>query len=268
VTPWDDYFCFMKQLFRAAVVLAFYFNTGHAQTRLSKLALLPKQEYRILGSDVISIDTLILGDSSRLVLNPQAKTNIINVALAIIGKGCVIYGKGEKGESGKRGRDGATQRAPCSNGSDGSESSTGVIGKDGLNLFFYFSKVKISGSLQIDLTGADGGNGGVGGDGGDGGSGTSVCKGGNGGNGGRGGNGGAAGAGGSLFINCKKCPDIHSLKDQLIIKNYGGFGGLGGNGGSGGQAGFGRLGGKNGKRGMPGMQGAPGKKGAVTLEQK
>jgi hypothetical protein len=76
-------------------------NTVFSQIRLDKLEILPKQEYKIAGSDVVVVDTLIMRDSSRVFLNRDAKENIINAKMVIIGKGCVINGRGKSGLTGR-----------------------------------------------------------------------------------------------------------------------------------------------------------------------
>jgi hypothetical protein len=167
-------------------------NTVFSQIRLEKLEILPMQEYKIAGSDVLVVDTLIMRDSSRIFLNRDAKENIINAKMVVIGKGCVINGRGKSGLTGKVGAAGNRQNAPCRNADAGKDGEIGKSGSDGLNLSFYSNQLKIEGSLTIDLNGGDGGNGGRGGKGGDGGPGTKLCKGENGGDGG---NGGQAGLG-------------------------------------------------------------------------
>jgi hypothetical protein len=245
-------------------------NTVFSQIRLDKLEILPKQEYKIAGSDVLVVDTLMMRDSSRIFLNRDAKENIINAKMVVIGKGCVINGRGKSGLTGKVGAAGNRQNAPCRNADAGKDGEIGKPGSDGLNLSFYSSQLKIEGSLTIDLNGGDGGNGGRGGKGGDGGPGTKLCKGGNGGDGGNGGNGAVGGNGGKLQMTCKTCTDLYTIQGtKLVFKNYGGFAGSGGIGGIGGQAGLGSAkDGKNGKRGIAGLDGVAGKPGAFTIEQK
>jgi hypothetical protein len=240
-----------------------------AQIRLDRLEILSKQEYKIIGSDILVVDTLVMRDSSRIILNQDVKENIINAKMIVVGNGCVISGRGKNGMPGKTGTVGRGQNAPCRNGEIGKDGEDGKPGYNGLNLSFYINSLKINGSLTIDLNGGDGGGGGRGGRGGDGGSGTQVCKGGNGGNAGNGGNGGSGGNGGMVKITCKTCTDLYTLQGtKLLFKNYGGFAGAGGIGGIGGQAGLGPQDGKNGKRGIAGLDGIAGKAGAFTIEQK
>ncbi len=263
------YFCWMIRFLLSTVLLALLASGCWAQIRLEKLEIAAKQSYKITGSDIIVVDTLIMRDSSRIYLNPEVENNIINAKVLIAGKGSTIIGRGTNGKRGAHGIHGANQNAPCRNGEDGMTGGNGSAGKNGLNVSLYVGLLRINGTLIIDVNGGDGGDGGKGGRGGDGGSGTRVCRGGNGGKGGNGGNGSTGGNGGNVLVNCKNCQDLHLLNGhQLIIKNYGGFAGTGGDLGSGGRAGLGsKQDGKNGARGVSGEQGSPGKTGIVTLEK-
>ena len=245
-----------------------YFSS--AQIRIDKLELSAKQEYFVKGTDVLVIDTLIMADSSRIILNREKKENIINVKVGIFGRGAKISGHGGDGDNGKPGLNGINQTAPCRVGDDAGSGSNGVRGKNGLNLSLYVGSLIIKGSLIIDLNGGNGGAGGNGGRGGDGGAGTRVCQGGNGGVGGLGGDGANGGNGGNLLMTCTQCPDLHLLQDdRLFIRTYGGFAGTGADGGAGGSAGLGpTIDGKNGSKGLPGINGEAGKRGAVNFEKK
>jgi hypothetical protein len=237
-----------------------------SQIRLTKLVLEPKEKYSILGSDILVADTLVMRDSSIILLNPIKKDKFIHIKVMLVGIGCLIKGHGKNGTNGKPGEDGLTQPAPCRDGLPGKDGHSGEPGKDAINLSIYLTNLRITGSLTIDLNGGDGGDGGKGGRGGDGGSGTRVCAAGNGGEGGNGSSGGDGGQGGTLKISCKQCPDFHLLMgEKLIVKNYGGFGGVGGDGGFGGQAGLGVIDGKNGKRGIEGKRASQGKTGFINL---
>lgn len=251
------------------IVLSVFSLAASAQIRLEKLELSAKQSFKITGSDILVVDTLIMRDSSRIYLNPSIKENIINAKVLIVGKGCTIDGRGQKGNKGNTGQAGTRQSAPCSAGGDGGNGANGTPGKDGINLSLYIGSLKINGSLTIDLNGGDGADGGRGGKGGDGGAGTRVCRGGNGGKGGNGGNGSNGGNGGKMLVSCKACSDLYLLQNhQLFLKNYGGFAGTAGDFGSGGYAGLGpKLDGKNGTRGLPGQNGAAGKLGIISLEK-
>ncbi|MBS1506919.1 MAG: hypothetical protein JSS79_09745 [Bacteroidetes bacterium] len=251
------------------VLLLFSFSISQAQIRLNKLVLQPKERYKILGADILVVDTLVMSDSSSIILNPLKKDNFIHAKYLSVGKGCSIVGNGTHGVKGRAGEPGLTQSAPCRNGTSGKDGLPGDSGRDALNVSLYTSILKIHGSLTISLTGGDGGDGGRGGKGGDGGSGTRVCPAGDGGNGGDGARGGDGGHGGSASINCKQCADLHLLMgEKIVIKNYGGFGGQGGDGGFGGQAGLGPVkDGRNGQRGKEGEHANQGKTGLVNLSQ-
>ena len=264
----DHYFYKMNRIVGSILFIIFVQNISFAQIRYERLEVKAKQSFTITGSDILVVDTLIMRDSARIILNPAIRENIINAKVAIIGKGCIIFGKGAAGEQGKVGIIGIRESAPCRNGGNGSDGLNGNVGKDGLNLSLYLGTLKIKGSLIVDLNGGDGGDGGRGGRGGDGGSGTRVCRGGNGGDGGNGGNGSTGGSGGNATIICKTCSDLHLLNGhQLLIKTYGGFAGTGGEGGSGGQSGLGPTqDGRNGKRGIAGSNGVVGKTGIISFE--
>src|SRR6478735_7318946 len=105
-----------------------------AQIRLNKLVLEAKEKYQILGSDIIVVDTLVMNDSSSIVLNSLKVDNFIHAKIASFGYGCAIYGYGKNGISGRQGESGATQSAPCRNGAPGKNASAGERGKDAVNL--------------------------------------------------------------------------------------------------------------------------------------
>ena len=246
------------------ILLIFAAAQGFGQIRLDKLEIKARQTYTIEESDVLVVDTLIMRDSSRIVLNKEKSENIINVKVLIVNRGAQIIGNGANGEAGKVGANGVRQNAPCRVGGNAAEGATGGNGTGGLNLSLYVNQLIITGSLTINLNGGNGGTGGRGGRGGDGGGGTRVCRGGNGGAGGNGGN------GGNLDMRCTRCQDLHLIQGhQLIINNYGGFAGVGANGGTGGLAGLGpNQDGKNGEKGLPGANGVAGKQGIIRFEKK
>jgi hypothetical protein len=257
----------MSRVVFTTLSFCFFVSICAAQIRLNKLVLEAKEKYQIIGSDIMVVDTLVMNDSSSIILNPSKLDNFIHAKIASFGKGCAIYGHGINGAVGKHGENGAAQSSPCRNGAFGKNAFSGERGKDATNLSLYLNVMKINGSLIVNLNGGDGGKGGIGGRGGDGGSGTRVCAGGDGGSGGNGADGGDGGNGGAFSISCKQCPSLHLIMgDKLIVKNYGGFGGVGGDGGVGGQAGLGPLrDGKNGQRGTEGKHAVQGKVGLLTL---
>jgi len=243
--------------------------SGFSQIRMTTLSLKQKEVFEIQGTDILVVDTLIMRDSSSIVLNSSKKDNFIHAKTTIIGIGCKITGKGSSGRIGKIGKKGLSLSAPCRSGTDGDNGTDGTSGRDGVNLSLYLTNLKVNGTLTIDISGGDGGDGGQGGPGGDGSQGTKVCQGGDGGNGGSGGNGGNGGKSGALTINCKQCPDLHLwMGERLIIINFGGFAGLGGDGGLEGQRGLSSLkDGAQGKRGSTGKDGEAGKPGAISFER-
>ncbi|MCW5912489.1 MAG: hypothetical protein KIT62_15580 [Cyclobacteriaceae bacterium] len=240
-----------------------------AQIRLDKLVLEPGKSFLLEGSDIIVVDTLVMGDSSHIILNRSKTDNFIHAKIARIGKGCTIDGSGKRGDDGATGAAGADQPTPCRQAYSGADGEYGHNGENGNNLFIYSDDIQINGSLIINLNGGNGGRGGDGGNGGGGGPGTRVCPGGDGGQGGSGMRGGHGGDGGNLSIQCKRCPDLQIWTgSKLYIKNYGGIGGEGGNAGRGGLAGLGPLrDGRNGTRGVRGEEGQPGKSGSVNFNR-
>ncbi|MBX2913925.1 MAG: hypothetical protein KF856_01505 [Cyclobacteriaceae bacterium] len=240
-----------------------------AQIRLDKLVIQRGQQFRIEGSDILVVDTLVMADSARIILNSAKSENYLHARIARIGNGCLIDGRGKRGEDGKAGVSGADQPTPCRQANPGQDGEYGQDGLNATNLFIYSDELIIEGSLTINLNGGNGGKGGDGGNGGGGGPGTRVCPGGDGGQGGSGMRGGNGGHGGNLTINCKRCPPIQVwLNSKIHIKNYGGVGGEGGKAGRGGLAGLGTMrDGKNGLRGALGEEGQSGKTGITTFNQ-
>lgn len=241
-----------------------------AQVRVSKLVIKPKEIYNLSQSDILVADTLIMMDSSRIVLNKLKPENFIRIKVARFGNHCTIDGAGVDGQPGRNGTPGITPTGPCLNGSPGRHGTRGLDGTRGINLFMYLERVTIRGQLIIDLTGGNGGRGGDGGNGGGGSPGTLHCNGGNGANGGNASKGGNGGNGGVLTITV---PRPQLLKDlviskKIMVKNAGGGGGLSGKGGYHGGAGLGPTK-KNGKDGEPGADstnGVSGELGSLVIQ--
>lgn len=224
-----------------------------AQVRISKLLIKAKETYVLTESDILVADTLIMMDSSTLVLNKLKRDNFVHAKLAIIGNHCTIDGRGVNGKPGKNGKDGTTPSGPCLDGSPGRDGSKGLDGTHGLNLFLYLETIKIKGKLIVDLTGGSGGRGGNGGMGGGGSQGTIHCIGGNGSNGGNAGQGGNGGNGGVLTLNSKKTPTANQwIGNKIVVKISGGVSGPSGRRGYHGSAGLGPSK-RNGKDGEPGL---------------
>lgn len=246
--------------------LVSYFVSG--QIRLEKLELLKKQVYTIEESDILVVDTLIMRDSSKIVLNYLKQENIITAKVLVVGAGCSIIGSGVNGPHGKIGVAGYSITAPCQIGEDARNGYNGLPGVNGLNLSLYLGKVIFDGSVTINLNGGDGGSGGTGGKGGIGGSSTKFCSSADGGKGGNGGNGANGGKGGNLTLKCVECPELYLIQDDhLFIRVYGGFAGNAGDGGKGGFRGNGKGNSKNGLNGRPGLKGQEGKRGTVVYSR-
>ncbi|MEJ7643103.1 MAG: hypothetical protein WKF87_00785 [Chryseolinea sp.] len=243
-----------------------------AQVRVSKLVIKAHEVYTLQNSDILVADTLIMMDSSRLVMNKLKPENFLRVKVGRFGKDCVIDAKGVNGQQGRSGVNGVTPTGPCLNGTPGKGGTKGLDGTRGINLFVYFERVTIRGKLTIDVSGGNGGRGGSGGNGGGGSPGTMHCNGGNGANGGMAGPGGNGGNGGYLQIHI---PKPQTFKDLILAKKVvvqvgGGTSGASGRGGYHGAAGLGPSK-KNGKDGEPGpynKAGISGEKGSMVIQIK
>jgi len=247
---------------------------SQGQVRLARLVLKAGEVYEMKGTDILVIDTLIMYDSSRIVLNHLVRDNFIHARKAIFHSGTIIEGKGVHGLRGRNGRSGTSPSTPCGSGGSGYAGTEGTNGGHGLTLSLYLSDVVMKGTLMIDVSGGDAGDGGMGGPGGGGGPGTRLCAGGNGGNGGMGSNGGVGGDAGSVNFIAPRIPELRSfLGEKIIVRNYGGNLGLGGDGGPGGYAGLSPVGnpkmdGKKGRKGIKGKDGVPGKSGSINFLDK
>ena len=258
----------MRRLFLLALLILPI--TVVAQVRVGRLVIKKKEVFQLQPSDIIVADTLIMMDSSRIVLNRLKPENFIRTKVAIIGKHCFIDGKGVKGSNGKSGLPGKTPLGPCRDGSPGRNGGRGLDGTQGVNLFLYIDEVIVNGSLVVDLSGGNGGDGGNGGEGGGGSPGTLHCNGGNGGLGGNAGGGGNGGNGGTLTIGGLDAELIRSMMGMKIIVNtLGGNNGFGGFHGYGGSAGLGpsKMDGKPGDDGKDGERGRAGNNGNIQYEQ-
>lgn len=241
-----------------------------AQVRVTKLVIKAKETYSLSQSDILVADTLIMMDSSSIVLNKLKGENYIRVKYARFGNYCTIDGKGIDGKPGRNGINGVTPTGPCINGSPGKDGTRGLDGTKAVNLFLYLQKVVIKGQLIIDLSGGHGGIGGNGGNGGGGSPGTRHCNGGNGANGGTAGQGGNGGKGGTLNVTLPTPQDFRDfvLANKIVVKNMGGNAGPSGKGGYHGSAGLGPSK-KNGKDGEPGpynSSGISGENGSLFVQ--
>lgn len=246
--------------------------TTLGQVRVSKLVVKSGEVYSLSPSDIVVADTLVMMDSSRIVLNGLKRENYIRVGVAILGNHCVIDGEGIHGKAGQQARaHGIPDGGPCQTGLAGRNGLRGLDGGPGIDLFLYIDKIRSSGRLTIILSGGNGGDGGNGGNGGGGNPGTVHCHGGNGGAGGSGGQGGHGGNAGNLTIGGNDRVMVQSLVgNQIVVLNRGGSYGYGGTGGVGGPAGRGpnRKNGKAGAHGINGHNGHAGYRGTIRFEDR
>src|SRR5579859_1853232 len=103
----------MCRLITLVLLFNLFVSLGWCQIRLNKLVLEPNEKYQISSGDILVVDTLIMQDSSFIILNDKRSDNFIHAQIASIGRGCVILGLGINGLSGKAGDNGLTQSAPC-----------------------------------------------------------------------------------------------------------------------------------------------------------
>lgn len=240
-----------------------------AQIRVTKLVIKPNESFSLEQSDILVADTLIMMDSSSIVLNKLKRENFIRAHVAVFGNHCSIDGHGIDGKPGRNGVSGSTPIGPCQDGTPGRNATKGLDGAPGVNLFLYLENVTLKGTLIINLSGGNGGRGGNGGNGGSGSPGTVHCIGGDGANGGNAGQGGNGANGGTLTLSSKKYPDIQEwIGNKILVRNAGGIAGAGGRAGYHGSAGLGPSR-KNGKDGQPGTEsfsGITGIRGTITFE--
>ena len=257
------------QKFVLVIALQCFSVLSFAQVRVSSLIIKKNEVYKLDPSDIIVADTLIMMDSSRIILNSLKPENFIRAGVVIIGKNCSIEGKGANGLRGRDGLAGNSPIGPCKNGVAGRNGGRGLDGTPGIKLFLYIDKINSFGSLTIDLSGGSGGDGGNGGPGGGGSPGTNHCIGGNGGNGGNAGAGGNGGDGGLLTLGGKEAREIRrKLGTNLKVFTKAGTFGYGGILGHPGSPGLGPNR-KNGKPGLPGtdaQDGKPGNIGTILFE--
>lgn len=248
-------------------------NLCHSQIRMEKLVISSGESFEITESDILVVDTLIMEDSSKIILNRNKADNFIHAKVIKTGNECMIIGNGKVGLDGEIGLGGYTAVGPCKDGIPGRRGTPGTSATHGVNLFLYFDQLDVEGKLLFELSGGNGGDGGRGGNGGGGSPGTRLCAGGNGGAGGDGSNGGNGGNGGSLTFTTKEAGKLRLLLGSKIqVRAYGGSGGLGGDGGMGGQAGLVSAGGVSqdgdlGPKGKIGKSGNSGKNGAINFEE-
>jgi hypothetical protein len=260
----------MKRNILSIVLFLFIFSQGFSQIRLTHLVIKSKEVYQLQGTDILVVDSLVLEDSAKIILNLTKKDNFLHVKKLVSGRGSIIVGRGIPGIPGKTGITGLSNGGPCRSGNDGQPGMPGIAGKDAVNLLLYADELIIKGTLIIDLSGGDGGEGGKGGLGGDGNSGTKLCQGGSGGDGGNGGAGGNGGNSGNLTVISRYGTDLRSwMGEKIIVRSFAGFAGQGGDGGLGGERGLSTSkDGEQGKKGKSGTAGVGGKPGGIFFERK
>jgi hypothetical protein len=246
-------------------ILSIISFTAVAQLRYTKLVIEPGQAFSYAESDILVVDTLIMRDSSSIVLNNLKKENYLYAKVAIIGIGCSIKGNVMHGAAGAGGRAGSSSNAPCKDATNGEDAQSGTDGGHATRLLVYLKHIEINHPILISLAGGNGGIGGKGGDGGSAGAGTIHCDGGDGGNGGKGGHGANGGNGGDLMLNLP-ITEQAKLKQQLRVFLKAGTFGRGGRGGYSGSGGLGPRGkhGRNGLQGEDGFDGTTGTDGVVN----
>jgi hypothetical protein len=266
------YFCKMRFLF-FSFLLFFISSFCYSQIRMEKLVISSGASFELKESDILVVDTLIMEDDSKIILNRNKADNFIHAKVIQVGHDCAIIGNGRDGLDGEKGLGGYTAVGPCKDGIPGRRGTPGTSATHGVNLFLYFDQLDIEGKILFELSGGNGGDGGRGGNGGGGSPGTRLCTGGDGGMGGDGARGGNAGNGGNLTFTTKGAGDLRLLLGNKIqLRVYGGSGGLGGDGGLGGLAGLvsaGRVSqdGDSGPKGKIGESGKSGKNGAINFEE-
>ncbi len=108
-----------------------------------------------LTGDSFSVDSLIMADSSVLLLDDGHANNLIHANYVSIGNHCVLRGDGKNGENGPPGADGSS--SAYANGKDGRGGFSAV------NLFLNLTQLETKDLFRIVLIGGKGGNGGMGG---------------------------------------------------------------------------------------------------------
>src|SRR5579871_312156 len=99
-----------------------------SQIRLTKLVLEKNQKFKIEKTDILVVDTLIMNDSSSIILNPLKRDNFIHAKETFVGNACSILGLGKNGTIGKAGESSTNQSAPCRNGGLGKDAEVGSHG--------------------------------------------------------------------------------------------------------------------------------------------
>jgi len=114
----------------------------------------PGEIFQLTGKN-FSLDSLILGDSSQLLLDDNFDLTMIRCDFVSLGKGCAIIGMGKPGGQGLSGAH--------SNSRAYSDGRPGATGFAGISLIFNLRYLQMTSDFIINLTGGTGGEGGAGG---------------------------------------------------------------------------------------------------------
>ncbi|HQQ98832.1 MAG TPA: hypothetical protein PLX35_16285 [Cyclobacteriaceae bacterium] len=114
----------------------------------------PGEIFQLTGKTFL-LDSLILGDSSQLLLDDHFDLTLIRCDYVSLGKGCAIMGIGKPGGQGLVGIN--------SNSRAYSDGRPGTSGFAGISLIFNLRYLHMDGDFIINLTGGEGGEGGAGG---------------------------------------------------------------------------------------------------------
>jgi hypothetical protein len=221
--------------------MRFFLVVAAALLPLSSMAedlkIAPGQTYVVDENHTqLTVNRLEIGDFARIQFAPGVAAWRLQAAVAVVGDGVVIDGRGVAGQSGVSG----VSAEDCMGQINGQAGSHGAPGGDGVSVRLQLAFEQL-GSLKI-LT--DGGKGGDGGRGGDGADNSDECLGEKGGNGGAGGDGGVGGSAGGVTVlyrsNGAELQPI-DIAQRISVSASGGKGGEAGRGGDGGEGVGGRY---------------------------
>ena len=102
---------------------------------MEKLVIAAGQSFELAESDILVVDTLIMEDSSKIILNRNKADNFIHAKVINTGNNCSIIGNGEDGVDGEIGLGGYTAVGPCKDGIPGRKGTAGTSASHGVNLY-------------------------------------------------------------------------------------------------------------------------------------
>jgi hypothetical protein len=82
------------------LVLLVVVSISQAQIHVNRLIIKKGESFSFNESDIVVADTLIMEDSSSIVLNRLKKENYLHTKVLIVGKNCSIQGNGVNGKAG------------------------------------------------------------------------------------------------------------------------------------------------------------------------